>query len=331
VSHAARDIVVVGASQGGVQALSQLTAGLPADFSATVFVVMHALPSRRSLLPHILGRAGRLPARLANDGDPIVKGQIVVAPPDNHLLIGNGFVRVLHGPKVNGHRPAVDPLFRSAADAYGPRVIGVVLTGGQDCGTLGLQDIKRSGGIAVVQDPATAECPDMPASAVTNVTIDYRLPLPEIARVLQHLVQEPIEIQSHRQTRPTGDKPMTSDAQALAAADEQEWENGTPTDFSCPDCGGVLREVAGGREPIRFRCRIGHALTLDSLGEEQDAALDLALSSALRALAESADLSRRVAKRLSGTDDLKQNYENKATRAEAEAAVIRRVLLDRGP
>jgi two-component system chemotaxis response regulator CheB len=124
---------------------------------------------------------------------------------------------------------------------------------------------------------------------------------------------------------------MTSDAQALTPVDEKEWEDGTPTDFSCPDCGGVLREVAGGAEPIRFRCRIGHAMTLDTLGEEQEAALDVALSSALRALAENADLCRRVARRLSGTDDLKQDYEKKAARAEAEAALIRGVLLDRKP
>ncbi|HET6282939.1 MAG TPA: chemotaxis protein CheB, partial [Polyangia bacterium] len=185
-----RDIVVVGASQGGVDALSRLVAGLPADFPGSVFIVLHTLPSRRSLLPDILGKAGLLHARLAVDGDAIVRGQIVIAPPDNHLLIDNGFVRVVHGPKINGHRPAVDPLFRSAAQVYGPRVIGVVLTGGQDCGTVGLQDIKRHGGVAVVQDPATAECPDMPASAVTNVMIDHRLPLPEIPGALVQLVRE---------------------------------------------------------------------------------------------------------------------------------------------
>jgi hypothetical protein len=127
------------------------------------------------------------------------------------------------------------------------------------------------------------------------------------------------------------EKPMTSDAQALTPADEKEWEKAAPTDFSCPDCGGVLREVAGGHEPIRYRCRIGHALTMDSLGDVQEAALDLALSSALRALSENADLCRRVARRLSGTDDLKQGYEKKAAHAEAEAALIRGVLLDRNP
>ena len=190
---AGRDIIVVGASTGGVEALSTLVAGLPEDFPAAVFSVIHFPPQARSVLPRILSKAGLLPAKHAVDGEPIRSGQIFVARPDYHLMLEWERVRVVHGPRENRCRPAVDPLFRSAARAYGPRVIGVVLTGALDDGTAGLLAVKSQGGVAVVQDPEDALVPGMPSSALRYVDVDHCLPLSEIPALLSKVVREQVE------------------------------------------------------------------------------------------------------------------------------------------
>ena len=175
------DIVVIGASSGGVEALRSVADGLPPDFPAAVFVVMHFPEDVPSALPRILSRAGPLEAVHPEDGDPIEAGRIYVAPPDFHLLVARGRVRIRRGPKENRHRPAVDPLFRTAAFAYGPRVVGVVLTGARDDGTAGLMAVKRRGGVAVVQDPDDALFAGMPEHALEYVEVDHRVPLGELA------------------------------------------------------------------------------------------------------------------------------------------------------
>jgi len=188
---AGRDIVTVGASSGGVEALMRVIGGLPGDLPAAVFVVMHFPESAPSALPLILNRVGALEAVRAEDGEPIKSGRIYVAPPDLHLLVEKGRVRLTRGPKENRHRPAVNPLFRAAALAYGPRVTGVVLTGADNDGTAGLQAIKRRGGVAVVQDPEDALFPRMPESALEYADVDHCLPLGEIAPLLAQLAREP--------------------------------------------------------------------------------------------------------------------------------------------
>src|SRR5438477_682491 len=184
-------IVVIGASAGGMQALEAVAAGLPADLPAAVFVVWHLAPGVRSVLPMVLNRASRIPALYPKDGDPIEPGRIYVAPNDHHLLIERGYVRVAKGPKENRFRPAVDPLFRSAAYLYSTRVIGVVLSGALDDGTAGLWAIKLRGGTAVVQDPADALHRSMPINALDNVEVDYKLPVAEIGPLLGRLTREP--------------------------------------------------------------------------------------------------------------------------------------------
>src|SRR5262245_10757596 len=175
------DIVVIGASAGGVEALTALAAGLPANLHAAVFVVLHVPPQGESHLPYILSRAGALQARMAQDGDEIRSGRILIAPPDRHLLLTQDQARIVYGPRENYFRPAIDPLFRSAALAFGPRVIGVVLTGALDDGASGLVAIKREGGLALVQDPETAAFPSMPSAALKYVDVDACLPLKKLA------------------------------------------------------------------------------------------------------------------------------------------------------
>src|SRR5256885_4553560 len=175
------DIVVVGTSAGGVEALATLVSTLPPRLPAAIFVVLHISAHSPSFVPDILDRSGLLETVQASDGMEIKHGRIYVAPPDHHMLVGHGNVRVVRGPKENRHRPAVDPLFRSAALAYGPRVVGVILTGALDDGTAGLRAVKRCGGLAVVQDPRDALFPSMPQSALQHVRVDHCLSVGEIA------------------------------------------------------------------------------------------------------------------------------------------------------
>ena len=181
------DIIVIGASAGGVAALKTLVQGLPAHFLASVFVVLHIPAYKPSALPRLLCHAGPLPAIHPTDNVLIERERIYVAPPDRHLLVEVGQVRLSEGPKEKGTRPAIDPLFRSAANAYGPRVVGVILTGTLDDGTAGLLSVKRHGGIAIVQDPDEARFSDMPCSALASVAVDYTVPLSSIAPLLVHL------------------------------------------------------------------------------------------------------------------------------------------------
>src|SRR5215469_3223411 len=189
----AYDIIVVGGSAGAVEGFQTLVVALPADFPAAIFFVLHIPVDYPSVLPKILSRAGPLPAQHPMDGEPVRHGRIYVAPPDRHLLLEDGVVRVKRGPRENRHRPAIDPLFRSAARAYGPRVVGIVLTGMLDDGTSGLLTIKHRDGLAIIQDPEEALYPDMPQSACENVSIDYCLPSSEIGPLLARLTSERVK------------------------------------------------------------------------------------------------------------------------------------------
>ncbi|HSF42924.1 MAG TPA: chemotaxis protein CheB [Thermoanaerobaculia bacterium] len=187
-----RDIIVLGASAGGVQALCEVIGRLPPNLPAAVFVVLHIAPHSQSAMPAILSRAGCMPASHPEDGEPIVPGWIYVAPPDRHLAMEDSKVCLLRNAAENGHRPAVDVLFRSAAREYGRRVIAVVMTGNLDDGTAGLALVKRLGGVAVVQDPEDADYPGMPESAITHVEVDYVVPVANIGSLLDRLVHEPL-------------------------------------------------------------------------------------------------------------------------------------------
>jgi two-component system chemotaxis response regulator CheB len=253
-----RDIIVVGSSAGGVEALQRLCAALPADLNATVFIAQHLSPSSRSLLPEILSRAGPLPVSAPLDGQAIEPGRIYVAAPDLHMLVRPGRILMRRGPYENRTRPAVNALFRSAAIAYGARVIGVVLTGLLDDGTEGLIAIKAAGGMSVVQDPAEAEWPSMPRNAVQRDHVDTVAGLDALVPALLRLVDG----------EAAPDVPLPNEyliedriaAQDFAVMETDITTPGRPSKISCPDCGGVLNQIEA-EDEIRFRCQVGHAFT----------------------------------------------------------------------
>jgi two-component system, chemotaxis family, protein-glutamate methylesterase/glutaminase len=313
-----RDIIVIGASAGGVETLAALVGGLPAELPAAVFVVLHLLPTAHSVLPDILDRAGPLPAGPAASGDEIERGRIYVAPPDHHLLLMPNGIQLTRGPRENGHRPAVDPLFRSAARAYRERVVGVVLSGALDDGTAGLRMVKRMGGATVAQDPGDAAYPSMPASAIANDSVDCVAAIAEMPDLLCRLVDASIEI------------PARSDADdgayAVASPDRSDDEptNGDLTGLTCPECGGALWEHLDEDGYVRFKCHVGHAYSPDSLEAAQSAGLEMALWSALRTLEERGDLFRRLARR-AGTAS-RHRFEARAAEIARHAELLRQSI-----
>lgn len=321
---ARRDIILLGASAGGVQALCEVIGSLPPNLPASIFVVLHVAPHGQSALPAILSRSGCLPASHPSDGEPIQPGRIYVAPPDRHLLIDDSRILLSRNATENGHRPAVDVLFRTAARVYRQRVIAVVLTGNLDDGTAGLAMVKRYGGIAVVQDPKEADYPSMPASAIANVQVDHVLPLADIGPLLDELVRQPLPPESDSGLREEEGQEPTAMREQLEADGS---ESGLASGFTCPECGGALFEKPG-KKPLHFRCRTGHAYSPESLLAKQSETLESALWAALRSLEENAALARRMEVRLRerGGNKAGERYSKRAEDAEKHAAFLRSIL-----
>ncbi|HKG21321.1 MAG TPA: chemotaxis protein CheB [Blastocatellia bacterium] len=322
---------MIGASAGGIDALVKLVADLPADLPAAIFVVVHVSPNSPSLLPTILSRRGVLPALHPADGEEIRPGMIYVAPPDQHLLIKSNFIKLTRGAKENRNRPSVDPLFRSASRVYGPRVIGVILSGTLDDGTAGLLAIKVRGGTTVVQDPEDALYSGMPRSAIENVEVDYVLPVSEIASALVRLAREQAAVA--KEDPAVEKKDIEADAAELdMTAMRQMNQLGRPSDFSCPDCKGVLIEVEE-EGLLRFRCRVGHAYSTESLIAGQSEAVEQAMWVALRSLEEKAAFLRKIAEKLGGREHFgsERRFELQAMETERQATIIRNVLLTSHP
>lgn len=325
-----RDIVVVGASAGGVEALRTIVATLPSDLAAAIFVVVHVPAIATSVLPAILQRAGELPAKHAQDEEEIQRGQIYIAPPDHHIFIQPGFVRVTRGPKENGYRPAIDPLFRTAAATYGGRVVGVVLSGVLDDGTAGLAAVKLNGGRTLVQDPDDALYPMMPESAIAAVEPDVVLPMAEIGDAIVRFVHE----KAPATMAPASD-PLLDDEEFIevdrGASDAPQ--AGNPSGFVCPDCGGALWETEREDGLWQFRCRTNHGYTVESLLAEQNGVVESALWAALRALEERGAMARRMATRLRtrGSRHSAGRFEAQADAAVQQAVVIRNALQNLAP
>lgn len=319
------DIIVIGASAGGVEALKTLVTTIPADIPAAIFVALHISPHGTSVLPDILTRAGKLRAVHPVDGQAILPGHIYIAPPNHHLLVKSGYMTLTQGPKENGLRPAIDVLFRTAAKAYRRRVIAVVLSGVLDDGSAGMIMVKQKGGLGIVQDPDDALYSGMPQHAIAADHPDFVVPVSEIGALLARLAHEEVQEQGE-------DAVSVSDDTDVAELDENGKQikepGGTPSTYICPDCGGVMMEYHNG-DLMRFRCQVGHAYSADSLSAKQSEDLENALWMALRSLDENASLTRRLADRarLRGHDETLTRYSEKLVDIESNAAVLRQILL----
>jgi two-component system chemotaxis response regulator CheB len=308
---ATHDIVVIGASAGGVELLLDLAAELPRNLPAAVFVVIHTAPGFASTLPDVLSRRGPLPAVHPDHGARIEPGRIYLAPPDSQMLVRSGHVAVVRGPKENGHRPAVDPLFRSASWSYGPRVVGVVLSGYQDCGTAGMMSVKARGGLTVVQDPATAVASGMPRSVLARVKVDHVVTPAELPGLLVRLAATPA--------------PGAARERGPELAVLEGRRPGSAVEVVCPACHGVLTEseVAGYHH---FLCHVGHGFSLEALADAQGEELERALWSAVRSLEEAAAVSDRLARSQAGRD-LRRRFGEKRGGLLEHAELIREFLL----
>lgn len=264
-AESGRDIVVIGASAGGVNALIDLVKQFDAGFNGSIFIVQHVAPFNTSILPQLLSSAGMLPASHARDGERIEKGRIYVAPPNFHLLLDKEHVLVKKGPKENRFRPSIDALFRSAAYIHRSRVVSIVLSGMLDDGTAGMWAVKRLGGYCIVQDPAEAICPAMPGSVLDHVDVDRVMPVSAMGELLKQLSQEHIEPEPGL---------SSNEAERIAtevsiAAEENGFEMGIldmakPTHYTCPECSGSLVEISEGSIK-RYRCHTGHAFSQEAL------------------------------------------------------------------
>ena len=309
---AGHDIVVIGGSAGVANALQVLIRQLPREFPAAIFVTYHAPAGVDGAMPRMLAIASALEIKLADDGEPIRRGVVYVARPDHHLLLEKEAVRVSRGPRENGWRPAIDPLFRSAAVSHGPRVIGVVLTGMLDDGTAGLLAIKRCGGIAVAQDPHDAAYPGMPQSAIDNVSVDHRLALKDMGELLKRLVRETAGV-----SPPVPDDLLK---EARVSAQGVPVSEGAPRTspgctYTCPDCDGPLhRQTAPGEQLDRYRCLVGHAWDASALLAGTNGQLESTVWAAIRLFRQRAQLlSTRAARELeAGRERTAYNYREQA-------------------
>jgi two-component system, chemotaxis family, protein-glutamate methylesterase/glutaminase len=305
------DLVVIGASAGGVPALTELVAQLPGDFDASICIVLHLSPGSPSALSSILGRAGALPCRTATDGAPLRRGEILVAPPDRHLMVDDGHVVLEHGPRENGHRPSIDVLFRSAANARDGHVVGVILTGSRDDGSVGLATIKQQGGVAIVQDPSDATYSGMPFNAIARAQPDAVVPMRDIGSTITRFV--------------------TGAAAAAPFVPRGRPEDLEPVTSICPECGGVLSEqpVAG---ITQWVCKVGHRYSPETLADAQALDVEAAMWAAVRALEDRHSLLQRMADEADhhGQVHSGRSFRTRADDALRQAELVRRSLGEAG-
>lgn len=320
-----RDIIVIGGSAGATAPLKAILGELPADLAAAVFIVLHIPARSLGILTTVASAASNLPVHAAEHGMPIKPGHIYLAIPDHHLILKQGHMVLGRGPRENMARPAIDPLFRSAAVAFGPRVIGVILSGMLNDGAAGLEAVKRCGGVAIVQDPEEAIADEMPRSALAAVEADFSPTAGRIGDLLADIAQQAVG--------PAVSPPPELRIEVDIAAGERANSEvitafATPAPLTCPQCGGVMSEVNGSK-PLRFRCQVGHALTGEALAKEQESTIDEALRVALRIIEERAELVHRMAEdgRRTGRRAVAEMYEDRSVEYRRYADIIREAVL----
>lgn len=305
-STEARDIVVIGASAGGVEALISLVKSFSADLPAAVFIVLHVPPGSQGLLASILRRNANLPTSFPENGEPIRQRHIYVAPPDKHLLLRRSKIILSSGPTHNRHRPGIDPLFKSAAKHMGRRTIGIILTGFLDDGSEGLAAIQNAGGYTIVQDPKDALVPFMPRHALSRIRPDICLPLQQIGPHINEICRQ-----------------LLPERNIL----NNEEESSTPTTITCPECHGVINEIHASAG-TRYECQVGHSFTPQGLLDAQSDDLEHALWAAVRSLEEGASLSRKLAEKAGSNNrpTAAKQYRENANHRSQHAKILRELL-----
>lgn len=326
------DLVVVGASAGGLQALEDIIGRLPSTLRTPILVVVHTRSDGDGYLPRILSRTSRRPVAFAGDGDTITPGHIYIAPPDAHLMVDGRGIRLGRGPRENGFRPAVDPLFRSASRVYGPRVMGVILSGALDDGSYGLKVLKDGGGIAVVQDPNEARFPSMPLNALRVVDVDHVLTATAIADFIVEASGRPGQGEERmarkKRSEPTELEPQNPGTET--SVEEMVEALGLPSGLTCPDCGGALWEVQDSKL-VRYRCHVGHQFTPEALDSAQRDEVEGALWGAVRVLEEHSELRKRMAQtaEVRGMEVVSAGFTESAHESQRQAHTIRELILGR--
>ncbi len=320
-----RNIIVIGSSAGGVTAIPRLLSSLAEGTPAAFFVTLHVAPDTESYMPALIARQGNLPAEHPRDGTAIRQGRVYVAPPDFHLILERNIIRLSHGPKENRHRPAIDLMFRSAAEVYRERVVGVLLTGNLDDGVAGLQEIQHRSGLTVVQDPSEALFPQMPCSALKALEPNYCLPLKQIEQLLARL---PLSSRGGRNMKAKNQAGKISERPIATAPGNG---NGTPVAFVCPECQGPLWELRDG-ELLNYECLVGHRYSLESLLHAHSEELEAALWAALRAFEERIRLQRRLAdqSQAAGRTSSGKLFSDRASENLKHARLLRGILEERG-
>ena len=321
-----RDIVVIGASAGGVEALRTLIPRLPADLPAAVFVVLHIPPTAPAVLPRLIAKHSAMQVGHATDGALIEHGRVYMAPPDRHLLVKRKHVSLVHGPRENGVRPAIDPLFRTAARAHGARVVAVLLSGTLDDGVAALEIVRRRGGVVAAQDPEEALFGSLPKNAIDRDLVDHVCTLDELATLIERLACEPLPATA--ESLMSGTENDEQDPLELATRVPGSEPRGELTPHTCPECQGSMwvQQVEG---YARFQCRVGHAYSEEFMVTEKSAAVEAAMWTALTAIEEHIALTRRMEERAreAGSAIRAELYGSRAADLDRQAHVLRDVLI----
>ncbi len=318
-----RNIVVIGTSAGGLKVLDEIISQLPTDLPASIFIVQHmSAENTGAALLHKLGRHKSFRCKLAEDGETFKPGRIYIGPPDAHLLVKETTLLVTKGARENRYRPAIDPLFRSAAVTHGPAVIGVILSGMLNDGTSGLIAIKHCGGVTVVQDPRGADYPGMPESALQNIKVDYCVAASEMGELLEKLTHER---HGKKKTIPNDVRTEAEIAERVLSDVQQVNGLGSQVPYNCPNCGGVLWEVDN-PDLQRYRCHTGHAFTAAALLDSQSEKIEETLWVSLRMFEERKNLLNSMAHKQSGTGQ-KAAYAQRAAESQVHIERIRAMLL----
>jgi two-component system, chemotaxis family, protein-glutamate methylesterase/glutaminase len=322
-----RDIIVVGGSAGALEGVLAITSSLGADVAVCILIVIHSSENSPGVLADLIRMSGPLPARMARDHEVLRKGQIYVAPPNRHMLVKGSRVITTNGPKENNFRPAIDPLFRTAARTHGARVVGVILSGMLDDGVHGLSLIKHHGGVAVVQNPNEALVDSMPTNAIRSVEVDYVLGVSQIGPLITKLGETLVSPRPRRKRARKEREPDIAESGSRSILLDKMDQMGAKTPFTCPECGGALWASQDGRMTL-YRCHVGHGFTERALSAGQAGSVELHLWGSIRALEEHAEIHRRMATRKGLSRQRARDLRNQSDEMFRRALILRRIVVE---